>query len=212
MNGYYFTERVRNILELARRVAGEWRHDYVGTEHMLLGLIKEGNGVGAAVLQNLDVELNGLKARVEHHVKPGNGGHPTGPDLPYTSRAKKVLELAMSEARDLSHSYVGSEHLLIALLQEKKGIAAQALRDAGMTIDVLRTETLRWLGTEVPAPRPTGAETGAFHAPAPSAAIANIAIDIRLADGSNIRGEFENVSAALNFLMHTGHSSARRDS
>ena len=209
MNGYYFTDRVRNILEIARREAGKWGHDSVSTEHILLGLIDEGSGVGAAVLQNLDVELNELKARVEHHLKPGTASHPTGPDLPYTSRAKKVLELAMSEARDLRHSYVGSEHLLIALLHEKKGIAAQALKEAGMTIQVLRTDTLRLLGTEVPARRPVGAPTGT---PAPSAAIASIAIDVRLADGSNIRGEFENVSAAPNFLMQTGHSSARRDS
>ncbi|HEX3866481.1 MAG TPA: ATP-dependent Clp protease ATP-binding subunit, partial [Gemmatimonadaceae bacterium] len=104
----------------------------------------------ATVLQNLSVELDDIQQKIEETVKKGKAGQTTGPDLPYTSRAKKVLELAMSEARELNHSYVGTEHLLLGLLREEKGIAAQVLTDAGVNLDAARTETLRILGTEMP--------------------------------------------------------------
>lgn len=151
MNGYNFTERVRKVLAMAREQATEFRHEYVGTEHILLGLIAEGEGVAATVLQNLEIDLNKLGLTVELIVKKGQIGTRTGPDLPYTSRAKKVLEFAMTEARELNHSYVGTEHLLLGLLREEKGIAAQVLTDTGATLDNVRSETLRILGTERPA-------------------------------------------------------------
>src|SRR5678816_407345 len=132
MNGYNFTERVRKVLAMAREEAARLHHEYVGTEHILLGLIREGEGVAATVLQNLSVELDDIQQKIEETVKKGKAGQTTGPDLPYTSRAKKVLELAMSEARELNHSYVGTEHLLLGLLREEKGIAAQVLTDAGV--------------------------------------------------------------------------------
>src|SRR5262249_57682348 len=102
------------------------RDEYVGTEHMLLGLIREGVGVAAAVLTNLNVDLEDIQQKIEETVKKGKAAAAAGPDLPYTSRAKKVLELAMTEARDLNHSYVGTEHLLLGLLREENGIPAQA--------------------------------------------------------------------------------------
>ncbi|MGK2963799.1 MAG: ATP-dependent Clp protease ATP-binding subunit, partial [Gemmatimonadaceae bacterium] len=126
------------------------RHEYVGTEHILLGLIREGEGVAAAVLQNLSVDLDDIQQKIEDTVKKGKAAAATGPDLPYTSRAKKVLELAMAEARDLTHNYVGTEHLLLGLLREEKGIAAQVLTDAGINLDAARAETLRLLGTDMP--------------------------------------------------------------
>ena len=150
MNGYNFTERVRKVLAMAREEAARLHHEYVGTEHILLGLIREGEGVAATVLQNLSVELDEIQQKIEETVKKGKAAQTTGPDLPYTSRAKKVLELAMSEARELSHSYVGTEHLLLGLLREEKGIAAQVLTDAGVNLDAARAETLRILGTEMP--------------------------------------------------------------
>jgi ATP-dependent Clp protease ATP-binding subunit ClpC len=150
MNGYNFTERVRKVLAMAREEAARLHHEYVGTEHILLGLIREGEGVAATVLQNLSVELDDIQQKIEETVKKGKAGQTTGPDLPYTSRAKKVLELAMSEARELNHSYVGTEHLLLGLLREEKGIAAQVLTDAGVNLDAARAETLRILGTEMP--------------------------------------------------------------
>jgi ATP-dependent Clp protease ATP-binding subunit ClpC len=151
MNGYNFTERVRKVLQMAREEAQRLHHEYVGTEHILLGLIREGEGVAAAVLQNLSVDLDDIQQKIEETVKKGKAGQTTAPDLPYTSRAKKVLELAMSEARELSHSYVGTEHLLLGLLREEKGIAAQVLTDAGVNLDAARAETLRLLGTEMPS-------------------------------------------------------------
>jgi ATP-dependent Clp protease ATP-binding subunit ClpC len=166
MNGYNFTERVRKVLAMAREEAARLHHEYVGTEHILLGLIREGEGVAATVLQNLSVELDEVQQKIEETVKKGKAAQTTGPDLPYTSRAKKVLELAMSEARELSHSYVGTEHLLLGLLREEKGIAAQVLTDAGVNLEAARAETLRILGTEMP-PQQGGGQ--AATQPQPSA-------------------------------------------
>ncbi len=151
MNGYNFTERVRKVLAMAREEAARLHHEYVGTEHILLGLIREGEGVAAAVLQHLNVELEEIQLKIEETVKKGKAAQATGPDLPYTSRAKKVLELAMGEARELGHSYVGTEHLLLGLLREEKGIAAQVLADANVSLEAARAETLRLLGgTDLP--------------------------------------------------------------
>jgi ATP-dependent Clp protease ATP-binding subunit ClpC len=161
MNGYNFTERVRKVLAMAREEAARLHHEYVGTEHILLGLIREGEGVAAAVLQNMNVDLDEIQQKIEETVKKGKAAQTTGPDLPYTSRAKKVLELAMSEARELNHSYVGTEHLLLGLLREEKGIAAQVLTDAGVSLEAARTETLRLLGTEMPQGGSAAAQQGA---------------------------------------------------
>ncbi len=152
MNGYNFTDRVRKVLQMAREEAARLHHEYVGTEHILLGLIREGEGVAAAVLTNLNVDLDDIQQKIEETVKKGKAAAAPGPDLPYTSRAKKVLELAMTEARELNHSYVGTEHLLLGLLREEKGIAAQVLTDAGVTLEQSRAETLRLLGSDMPPP------------------------------------------------------------
>ena len=157
MNGYNFTDRVRKVLQMAREEAARLHHEYVGTEHILLGLIREGEGVAAAVLTNLNVDLEEISQKIEETVKKGKATAAAGPDLPYTSRAKKVLELAMSEARELNHSYVGTEHLLLGLLREEKGIAAQVLTDQGVNLEQARAETLRLLGSEMPAAPPAGA-------------------------------------------------------
>jgi len=154
MNGYNFTDRVRKVLQMAREEAARLHHEYVGTEHILLGLIREGEGVAAAVLSNLSVDLEEIQQKIEDSVKKGKAAAAAGPDLPYTSRAKKVLELAMSEARELNHSYVGTEHLLLGLLREEKGIAAQVLTDVGVNLEQARAETLRLLGSEIPQPQP----------------------------------------------------------
>jgi ATP-dependent Clp protease ATP-binding subunit ClpC len=163
MNGYNFTDRVRKVLQMAREEAARLHHEYVGTEHILLGLIREGEGVAAAVLQNLNVDLEEIQQKIEETVKKGKAAAAAGPDLPYTSRAKKVLELAMTEARELNHSYVGTEHLLLGLLREEKGIAAQVLTDAGVSLEQSRAETLRLLGSDMPSTPPT-----ASAAPQPS--------------------------------------------
>ena len=161
MNGYNFTDRVRKVLQMAREEAARLHHEYVGTEHILLGLIREGEGVAAAVLQNLNVDLEEIQQKIEETVKKGKAAAAAGPDLPYTSRAKKVLELAMTEARELNHSYVGTEHLLLGRLREEKGIAAQVLTDAGVNLEQSRAETLRLLGSDMPASAPAAAQAAA---------------------------------------------------
>jgi ATP-dependent Clp protease ATP-binding subunit ClpC len=155
---YNFTDRVRKVLAMAREEAVRLQHDYVGTEHILLGLIREGEGVAAAVLMNLSVDLDQIQERTEEQVRKGKAG-PTMGELPYTSRAKKVLEFAVAEARDLNHSYVGTEHLLLGLLREEKGVAAQVLESVGVTLDQAREQTLKLLGTDMPSPGP-GAGSG----------------------------------------------------
>ena len=130
MNGYNFTERVRKVLAMAREEAARLHHEYVGTEHILLGLIREGEGVAATVLQNLSVELDDIQQKIEETVKKGKAGQTTGPDLPYTSRAKKVLELAMSEARELNHSYVRSSSHMCPLKTTVAGPSVSSLKSA----------------------------------------------------------------------------------
>ena len=145
---YNFTERVRKVLSMARQEAIRLQHDYVGTEHILLGLISEGEGVAAHVLGNLSVDLDRVHERVEESVRKGKATIALG-ELPYTSPARNVLEFAMSEAHELNHSYVGTEHLLLGLLRESKGIAAQVLNSLGVTIDEARAETQKVLGSDV---------------------------------------------------------------
>src|SRR5688500_6885963 len=152
---YNFTDRVRKVLAMAREEAIRLQHDYVGTEHILLGLIREGEGVAAAVLTNLSVDLGQIHERVEESVRKGKATIALG-ELPYTSRAKKVLEFAMAEARDFNHSYVGTEHLLLGLLREEKGIAAQVLNSLGVTLEEARAETLKVLGSDVNPSEPAG--------------------------------------------------------
>lgn len=150
-----FTDRVRKVLQMAREEAGRLHHEYIGTEHILLGLIKEGEGVATAVLTNLNVDLEEIQQKIEETVGKGKATSiaPDNPatDAPYTSRAKKVLELSETTARLLSHTYVGTEHLLLGLITESKGIAAQVLRDAGVDFGKAHAETLRLLGNEIPS-------------------------------------------------------------
>jgi ATP-dependent Clp protease ATP-binding subunit ClpC len=162
MRGYNFTEDVRAALARAREESARLRHEYVGTEHILLGVLREDN-IAVHVIESFSVSPQTLADAVDGVVKRGMSGHPTGPDLPYTSRAKKVLELSMTEARDLDHSYVGTEHLLLGLLREEKGIAAQLLVDAGVTIDSARERVLQIIG-EPPQPRPRIARAGSIAA------------------------------------------------
>ena len=145
MNAYCFTDRVRKVLEIAREEAARLGHKYVGTEHILLGLIREGDGVALAVLTNLNVNLEAIRKNIEDTVKKGRAAL-TEPDLPYTSRAKYVLEFALGEARALNHSHVGTEHLLLGLLHEARGIAARVLTEAGVSLEQARAETLRSVG------------------------------------------------------------------
>jgi ATP-dependent Clp protease ATP-binding subunit ClpC len=140
-----FTDRARKVMALANQEAQRFNHEYIGTEHILLGLVKEGSGVGANVLKNLDVDLRKVRLEVEKLVKPGPEMVTMG-KLPQTPRAKKVIEYAIEEARNLNHNYVGTEHLLLGLLREHDGVAAQVLMNLGLKLEEVREEVLNLLG------------------------------------------------------------------
>ena len=140
-----FTDRARKVMALANQEAQRFNHEYIGTEHVLLGLVKEGSGVGANVLKNLDVDLRKVRMEVEKLVKSGPDMVTMG-KLPQTPRAKKVIEYAIEEARSLNHNYVGTEHLLLGLLREQDGVAAQVLMNLGLKLDEVREEVLNLLG------------------------------------------------------------------
>src|SRR5690606_24177651 len=143
-----FTDRARKVMALANQEAQRFNHEYIGTEHILLGLVKEGSGVGANVLKNLDVDLRKVRLEVEKLVKSGPDMVTMG-KLPQTPRAKKVIEFAIEEARNLNHNYVGTEHLLLGLLREHEGVAAQVLMNLGLKLEEVREEVLELLGAGV---------------------------------------------------------------
>jgi len=154
-----FTDRARKVMQLANQEAQRFNHEYIGTEHILLGLVKEGSGVAANVLKNLDVDLRKIRIEVEKIVQ-------TGPDmvtmgkLPQTPRAKKVIEYGMDEARNLNHNYVGTEHLLLGLLREQEGVAAQVLMNLGLKLEDVRDEVLNLLGHGMESAEPGAEERG----------------------------------------------------
>ena len=142
------TDRARKVMALANQEAQRFNHEYIGTEHILLGLVKEGSGVGANVLKNLDIDLRKVRLEVEKLVKSGPEMVTMG-KLPQTPRAKKVIEYAIEEARNLNHNYVGTEHLLLGLLREHDGVAAQVLLNLGLKLEEVREEVLNLLGAGV---------------------------------------------------------------
>ena len=149
-----FTERVRRVMFLAREEAARLHHDYIGTEHLLLGLLREGQGIAASVLNNLGLDLDAIRQAVESMVS-STGGTLTIGEIPFTPRAKRVVELAVEEARQLGHNYVGTEHLLLGLIREGEGVAARVLLQMGVDRKKVREETLKLLGG---APAPGAAE------------------------------------------------------
>ncbi len=143
-----FTERARRVLTLAQEEAQRFNHSYIGTEHLLLGLVREGDGVAAKVLGNLGVELNKVRSAVEFII--GRGDRQASGEIGLTPRAKKVIELAVDEARRLQHSYIGTEHLLLGLVREGEGIAAGVLESLGVNLERVRAETQRILAQSQP--------------------------------------------------------------
>jgi ATP-dependent Clp protease ATP-binding subunit ClpC len=152
-----FTERARRVLTLAQEEAQRFNHNYIGTEHLLLGLVREGDGVAAKVLNNLGVELSKVRSAVEFIIGRGEKS-PTG-DIGLTPRAKKVIELAVEEARRLNHSYIGTEHLLLGLVREGEGIAFGVLESLGVSLERVRTETARILSQSTPQSAASGGRT-----------------------------------------------------
>ena len=192
MNGYNFTERVRKVLQFAREEALAIRHEYVGTEHILLGLCREGEGVAAAALQQLNVDAEDVRDSILKVVKAGVAGSHMPVDLPYTSRAKRTLELSIQEAHELQHAYVGTEHLLLGLLREERGIAAQVLVSLGATTEKVRAEVLRLLGGE--NSEPTSAKRR------PSESQAAITLIVEHPDGRIETKKFRRAGDAVSFL------------
>ena len=160
-----FTERARKVIILAKEEARRFNHDYIGTEHILLGLIREGEGVAAAVLQKMGVSLENIRLEVEKLVQPGPTTQIIG-DIPFTPRAKKALELAAEEARSLGHNYIGTEHLLLGLIREGEGIASQVLMNLGMDLNSVRNEVMELLGSALPGMNQPGAQGAKTKTPA----------------------------------------------
>jgi ATP-dependent Clp protease ATP-binding subunit ClpC len=140
-----FTERAQRVILIAQEEAKRLNHDYVGTEHILLGLIALGEGVAAQVLANLGVDLRRVRSEIEKIVGTGDNVMLLG-EIPFTPRAKKVLEYAVEEAQHMGHSYVGTEHLLLGLIREEEGVAARVLENLGLRLEVVREEVLNLLG------------------------------------------------------------------
>ena len=144
MNGM-FTDRVKKVMQLAREESVRLGNDYVGTEHLLLGLIREGDGVAVAVLKNLGIDLDDLARNIEKSISSSGGMMTIGQMIPFTPRAKKVLEIAAQEARSMSHKYIGTEHLLLALMKDHESAAANALASIGVEYERVKEEIERVL-------------------------------------------------------------------
>src|SRR5919199_1678527 len=203
-----FTDRARKVMALANQEAQRFNHEYIGTEHILLGLVKEGSDVGANVLKNQDVDLRKVRLEVDKLVKSGPDMVTMG-KLPQTPRAKKVIEYAIEEARNLNHNYVGTEHLLLGLLREHDGVAAQVLMNLSLKLEEVREEVLNLLGagveTEEPAQEKQG-QKGKSKTPALDS-FPEILHDRRLVvldlammvAGTKYRGQFEErIKAVMN--------------
>jgi ATP-dependent Clp protease ATP-binding subunit ClpC len=156
-----FTERARKVLGLARQEAQKFNHEYIGTEHILLGLILEGSGVAANVLRNMEVDLRKIRLEIEKLVQQGPQMVTAPGKLPFTPRAKRVIELAKNEANALNHEHIGTEHLLLGLLKESEGIAAQVLVNLGVKLEEVREEVLDLLRQDGDGGKSGARRTGA---------------------------------------------------
>jgi ATP-dependent Clp protease ATP-binding subunit ClpC len=164
-----FTERAQRVILIAQEEAKRLNHDYVGTEHLLLGLIALGEGVAAQVLANLGVDLRRVRSEIEKIVGTGDNVMLLG-EIPFTPRAKKVLELAVEEAQNMGHNYVGTEHLLLGLIREEEGVAARVLENIGVRLDVVREEVISLLGEGQQSGQSSssGSQQTQQHTPAPT--------------------------------------------
>ncbi len=156
-----FTERARRVVLLGQEEAGKMNSSHVGTEHLLLGLIRENEGVAAQVLHKMGVSLERVRLEIEDEVEPSEEGVSSEPKL--TPRAKRALELAADEARRMHHNSIGTEHLLLALLREKDGVAANVLRKLGLNLEETRRQVLEYLGPEAPPSGPSNPHAMTSH-------------------------------------------------
>ena len=171
-----FSERARRVLSLAQEEAQRFNHNYIGTEHILLGLVRETEGVAALVLSNLNVELVKVRSAVEFII--GRGERPTPGEIGLTPRAKKVIELAVDEARRLSHHYIGTEHLLIGLMREGEGVAAGVLESLGVSLEKVREETNSIIATQSSGSGTSGSGTQATARTSRTPALDELGVDL----------------------------------
>ena len=141
-----FTQRAQKVLQLAQEEAIRLKHESIGTEHILLGLIREGGGIAAKALEAISVNADTIEREVE--ILVGVGSKDVGPIVHYTPRAKRVIELSVDESRKLGHSYIGTEHILLALIREGEGVAARVLNNAGVSLNKARQQVLQLLGND----------------------------------------------------------------
>ncbi|MBV8965464.1 MAG: NDP-hexose 4-ketoreductase, partial [Mycobacteriaceae bacterium] len=145
-----FTDRARRVVVLAQEEARMLNHNYIGTEHILLGLIHEGEGVAAKSLESLGISLEGVRSQVEEII--GQGQQAPSGHIPFTPRAKKVLELSLREALQLGHNYIGTEHILLGLIHEGEGVAAKSLESLGISLEGVRSQVEEIIGQGQQAP------------------------------------------------------------
>ena len=153
-----FSERARRVLSLAQEEAIRFNHNYIGTEHILLGLVRENEGVAARVLANMNVDLQKVRSAVEFIIGRGEN-KVSGDNIGLTPRAKKVIELAVDEARRMNHHYIGTEHLLVGLMREGEGVAAGVLESLGVSLEKARTEAQRILSQNPPSGSHSGSRS-----------------------------------------------------
>lgn len=196
--GYDFTQRVRGALIKAREEAHRRHHEYVGTEHLLIGLLEEDDALVMDVLENLGARPYEIRATVEHLIQNGAASQkPRLPDLPYTPRARIVLDQSIAVAHEFGDGYVGTQHLLLGLIRENQGLAAQALAAAGLTEPLLRREIVRLLqgeGVAAALDIDTTAQRGETQVPL------SIAVEVRYEDGTLAKKVFTSPSEAIGFL------------
>jgi ATP-dependent Clp protease ATP-binding subunit ClpC len=167
-----FTERARQVVVLAQDEARALRHDYIGTEHLLLGLLREEEGLAARALESLGVTLEDARGQIARVV--GIGDEPATGQVPFTPRAKRALELSLREALSLGHNYIGTEHLLLGLVREQEGVAARVLLELGVSGERVRSEIIRTLSGAPPGAASRVGESGevmwegTFQQPAPT--------------------------------------------
>jgi ATP-dependent Clp protease ATP-binding subunit ClpA len=179
-----FTERARRVLTLAQEEAQRFNHNYIGTEHLLLGLIREGSGVSSKVLTNLGVEVHKVRSAVEFII--GRGERAVLGEIGLTPRAQRVIELAVDEARRMKHHYIGTEHVLLGLVREGEGVAAGVLESLGVNLERVRAETTRVLSgmTAAGAPRGSSSTPRMVELPAGRAFGSGLSLGMRLSAGA----------------------------
>jgi ATP-dependent Clp protease ATP-binding subunit ClpA len=197
--GYDFTQRVRGALIKAREEAHRRHHEYVGTEHLLLGLLAEDDALVMDVLENLGARPYEIQTAVEHMIQNGEPSLKARlPDLPYTPRARVVLDQAIAVAHEFGDGYVGTQHLLLGLIRENQGIAAQALASAGLTEPTLRREIVRLLQGEGVA---AALDIDMSDRPDETQVPLSIAVEVRYEDGTLAKKIFTSPTEAIGFLQ-----------